>query len=108
MVVCSDGLERGDPEQLEGEMGRLSRLAHRVVWVNPLKGDPEYQPLARGMQAALPLVSDFLPVHNLDSLQRLAEHLQVLAHKPPQQQAPDRQTTNRQTRDQHTKGISDA
>lgn len=54
VVVCSDGLECGDPELLGAELARLRRLAHRVVWVNPLKDDPGYQPLTRGMQAALP------------------------------------------------------
>ena len=54
VVLCSDGLERGDPELLRAQMARLRRLAHRVVWVNPLKGSPRYEPLARGMAAALP------------------------------------------------------
>jgi uncharacterized protein len=72
-VLCSDGLERGDPELLAGQMERLGRLAHKVVWVNPLKGDPRYQPLARGMAAALPHIDVFLPGHNLASLEALAE-----------------------------------
>jgi uncharacterized protein len=75
VVLCSDGLERGDPEALEAEMRRLARLAHRVVWVNPLKGSPLYQPLARGMKAALPHVDLFLPGHNVASLQALGEVL---------------------------------
>ena len=54
VVLCSDGLERGDPELLRAQMARLGRLAHKVVWVNPLKGSPRYEPLARGMAAALP------------------------------------------------------
>ena len=49
VVLCSDGLERGDPELLRAQMARLRRLAHRVIWVNPLKGSPRYEPLARGM-----------------------------------------------------------
>jgi uncharacterized protein with von Willebrand factor type A (vWA) domain len=71
VVLCSDGLERGDPELLAQQMGRLGRLAHKVVWVNPLKGSPAYEPLARGMAAALPHVDVFLPGHNLESLASL-------------------------------------
>ena len=75
VVLCSDGLERGDPELLRAQMARLGRLAHKVVWVNPLKGSPRYQPLARGMAAALPHVDSFLPGHNLQSLESLCEVL---------------------------------
>ncbi len=56
-------------------MARLRRLAHRVVWVNPLKGSPRYEPLARGMAAALPSVDVFLSGHNLESLEDLAATL---------------------------------
>jgi uncharacterized protein len=72
VILCSDGLERGDPAMLARQMARLSRLAHRVVWVNPLKGSPKYEPLARGMAASLPFVDVFLPGHNLESLESLA------------------------------------
>jgi uncharacterized protein len=72
VVLCSDGLERGDPDVLSHQMERLSRLAYRVVWVNPLKGSPRYEPLARGMAASLPFVDVFLPGHNLESLEDLA------------------------------------
>jgi hypothetical protein len=72
VVLCSDGLERGDPEVLRAQMARLRRLAHRVVWANPLKGSPRYEPLARGMAAALPSVDAFLSGHNLESLEELA------------------------------------
>jgi len=75
VVLCSDGLERGDPALLSAQTARLSRLAHRLVWVNPLKGSPRYQPLARGMAAALPHVDSFLPGHNLKSLDALCEVL---------------------------------
>jgi uncharacterized protein with von Willebrand factor type A (vWA) domain len=75
VVLCSDGLERGDPELLRRQMARLRRLAYRVVWANPLKGSPRYEPLARGMAAALPSVDVFLSGHNLDSLEALAEAL---------------------------------
>jgi uncharacterized protein len=71
VVLCSDGLERGDPALLAAQVARLSRLAHRLIWVNPLKGSPRYEPLARGMAAALPYVDVFLAGHNLESLESL-------------------------------------
>jgi uncharacterized protein with von Willebrand factor type A (vWA) domain len=77
VVLCSDGLERGDPRLLAGQMARLSRLAHRVLWLNPLKGSPRYEPLARGMAASLPYVDVFLPAHNLESLEALAGALRL-------------------------------
>ena len=75
VVLCSDGLERGDPELLKAQMSRLRRLAHRVVWVNPLKGSPRYEPLARGMAAAMPSIDEFLSGHNLESLEQLGRVL---------------------------------
>jgi uncharacterized protein with von Willebrand factor type A (vWA) domain len=75
VVLCSDGLERGDPELLRAQMARLHRLAHRVVWVNPLKGSPRYEPLARGMAAAMPSVDVFLSGHNLESIEHLGSVL---------------------------------
>ena len=74
-VVCSDGLERGEPDLLREQMARLRRLVHKIVWVNPLKGSPHYEPLARGMAAALPSIDEFLPGHNLDSLEELGRVL---------------------------------
>ncbi len=75
VVLCSDGLERGDPDLLRQQMARMRRLAYRVVWANPLKGSPRYEPLARGMAAALPSVDVFLSGHNLESLEALADAL---------------------------------
>ena len=72
VVIASDGWERDDPALLAREMARLARAAYAVVWVNPLKGTPGYEPLAQGMRAALPFVDRFLPGHNLDSLEGLA------------------------------------
>ena len=72
-VILSDGLDVGDPELLGEQMARLSRLAHRVVWLNPLKGHDAYEPLARGMAAALPHVNVFRPGHNLQSLEEVAD-----------------------------------
>jgi uncharacterized protein with von Willebrand factor type A (vWA) domain len=73
VVILSDGWDRGDPEVLTGEMARLARVAHRVVWVNPLKASPGYAPLARGMAAALPYVDHFVEGHSVASLENLAE-----------------------------------
>ena len=72
VVIVSDGWDRDDPALLTREMAKLGRAAYAVVWVNPLKGNPEYQPLAGGMRAALPFVDRFLPGHNLRSLEELA------------------------------------
>ncbi len=75
VLLISDGWDRGEPDLLRREMSRLQRSCHRLIWLNPLLGSPGYQPLTRGMQAALPFVDDFLPVHNLSSLEALASHL---------------------------------
>ena len=77
VVLCSDGLERGEPEPLARQMQRLARLAYRLVWVNPLKGSPRYEPLARGMAASLPFVDVFMAGHNLESLESLADAVAV-------------------------------
>jgi uncharacterized protein len=71
VVVYSDGLDVGDPELLRAQMARLARLAHRVVWLNPLKQDPAYEPLARGMSAALPHVDVFAAGTTLASLEEV-------------------------------------
>jgi len=75
VVICSDGLEVGDPELLRAQMDRLHRLAYRVVWLNPLKENPDYAPLARGMQAALPRIDVFASGHSLGSLEGVAATL---------------------------------
>ena len=80
VVICSDGLERGHPELLTTAMERLARLSHRIVWMNPLKGDnQEFQPRTVGMMAALPYVDLLLSGHDLSSLEELAECLPALA-----------------------------
>jgi uncharacterized protein with von Willebrand factor type A (vWA) domain len=72
VVILSDGWDRGDPEVLDEQMTRLRRLAHRLVWVNPLKVTPGYAPLARGMATALPHLDDFVEGHSVEALERLA------------------------------------
>lgn len=70
VVVCSDGLDVGEPDLLADQMARLHRLAHKIVWLNPLQENPEYQPLARGMAAALPHVDLFASGHNLAEIEK--------------------------------------
>jgi len=65
VVVFSDGWERGDATVLGEQVARLHRIAHRVVWVNPHRGKPGYQPLQSGIVAVLPHVDDFLAGHSL-------------------------------------------
>ena len=79
VLIISDGWDRGEPELLAKESSRLQRSCRRLIWLNPLAGNPTYQPLARGMHTALPYVDDFLPIHNLNSLAALAQHLGSLS-----------------------------
>lgn len=81
VLLISDGWDRGDPVLLRQEMARLHKLCHRLIWLNPLLGSDQYQPLTRGMQAALGSIDDFLPVHNLASLEELAHHLRYFEEK---------------------------
>lgn len=74
-LLISDGWDRGEPDVLAREMERLHGNVQRLIWLNPLLGREGYEPLTRGMQAALPHVDDFLPVHNLESLEQLGEVL---------------------------------
>jgi hypothetical protein len=72
VLIISDGWDRGELDLLATEMGRLQRSAYRLLWLNPLLGADEYKPVQRGMAVARPYVDDFLPVHNLRSLEQLA------------------------------------
>ena len=71
VVVLSDGLDLDGPAVLAGAMRAIRAKARKVIWLNPLLGDPRYRPEARGMKAALPFVEHFVPAHNLESLERL-------------------------------------
>ena len=81
VLLVSDGWDRGEPEELRREIARLQRSCHRLIWLNPLLGAPGYEPLTRGLQAALPHIDSFLPAHNLASLERLATVLNDLDGK---------------------------
>ncbi len=78
VVILSDGWDRGEPEQLAAEMARLRRSAHRLVWLNPLAAHTAYEPLTRGMQAAIPHTDRLLPGNSLASLEELAVMLEEL------------------------------
>ncbi len=78
VVILSDGWDRGDPEQLGLELARLRRSAHRLVWLNPLAAHPGYEPLTRGMRAAVPHTDELLAGNTLESLEHLAETLEEM------------------------------
>jgi len=77
VIVLSDGWDTGDPDVLATELLRIKRRAGRVIWLNPLLGNPSYEPLTRGMAAALPLVDHFAAAHNLAALRDLADRLHL-------------------------------
>jgi uncharacterized protein with von Willebrand factor type A (vWA) domain len=80
VLIVSDGWDRGDPKLLAQELARLRRRCSRLIWLNPLLGSAGYEPLTRGMQAALEHIDDFMPAHNLRSLEDLAAHLRHINH----------------------------
>jgi uncharacterized protein with von Willebrand factor type A (vWA) domain len=76
VVICSDGLDRGDPEILADAMERLKRRCHRIVWMNPHKGDDaQFEPTTLGMMVAAPHVDVLLSGHDLASLEEFAATL---------------------------------
>jgi uncharacterized protein with von Willebrand factor type A (vWA) domain len=77
VIVLSDGWDTGEPDVLATELLRIKRRAARVIWLNPLLGNPSYEPLTRGMAAALPLIDDFAAGHNLAALRDLAGKLHI-------------------------------
>ena len=89
VLIVSDGWDRGDPAALSGEMARLRRSCRRLIWLNPLAGSANYEPLTQGMRAAGPYIDDLLPVHNLAALLDLARHLNALGSSwPVRKQSP--------------------
>ncbi len=90
VIVISDGWDRGEPELLREAMQHLQRNCFRLIWLNPLLGTQGYQPLTRGMQAALPYCDDFLPANNLASLEALGKLLvEVQGRRPARRQGRD-------------------
>jgi uncharacterized protein with von Willebrand factor type A (vWA) domain len=78
VLLISDGWDRGDPHELRDQIARLQRSCHRLIWLNPLIGTTGYEPLTRGLRAALPFVDDFLPARTLTDLADLAVHLNTI------------------------------
>lgn len=75
VIILSDGWDTGEPEQLAHALSKISARAGRLIWLNPLLGRTDYEPVTRGMQAALPFITVFAPAHNLASLRALEKHL---------------------------------
>ena len=79
-VILSDGWDQGDADLMRSEMEQLRRRVNKIIWLNPLLGNVNYQPLCKGMQTALPFLDYFLPVHNLESLAEATKLLRTLWH----------------------------
>ncbi len=84
VLIISDGWDRGEPETLKNALDRLQHSCHRLIWLNPLLGSPDYRPLTIGMKTALPFIDDFLPSHNLDSLISLGNLLATIDDSSPE------------------------
>ena len=79
VLIISDGWDMGEPNILGAAIERLQKTCHRLIWLNPLIGTTDYQPQTRGLLAALPFIDDFLSIHNLNSLEQLAKHLEGIS-----------------------------
>lgn len=90
VLIISDGWDRGESDTLKAEMDRLQHSCHRLIWLNPLLGSPDYRPLTIGMKAALPYIDSFLPAHNLDSLIDLGNTLSSIDDSRPLRDAYNR------------------
>jgi uncharacterized protein with von Willebrand factor type A (vWA) domain len=77
VIIISDGWDRGNYELLEREISRLSRTAHRIMWLNPIAGSEDYRPLVKGMRTVLPYISDFYPFANLENIESLTRDLDL-------------------------------
>jgi uncharacterized protein len=77
IIILSDGWDTGKPDELAAALAEMKSRAGKLIWLNPLLGSPAYQPLVRGMQAALPHIDVFAPLNNLASLRALEKHLSL-------------------------------
>jgi uncharacterized protein with von Willebrand factor type A (vWA) domain len=84
VLLISDGWDRGEAGVLSIEMDRLQHSCHRLIWLNPLLGSPDYRPLTIGMKTALPFIDNFLPAHNLNSLIDLGNLLSSIDDSRPE------------------------
>lgn len=87
VAILSDAWDRGDVDLLERETARLSRSCDRLLWLNPLLGSPGYEPLPRDIRRVLPYLDDFLPVHNLESLEHLGRILRRMSRRRDRRRA---------------------
>ena len=92
VLIISDGWDRGDTALLEQGIRRLQRSVSRLIWLNPLLGTEGYQPLVQGIETVLPHVDDFLPIHNLYSLQQLVAALGQAHTRAGRSHRPERPT----------------
>jgi uncharacterized protein len=76
IIILSDGLDAGEPEQLSRAMAQLKRRSEYIIWLNPLLATRAYEPTARGMAAALPFTDVFAPAHDVGSLWQMVRYLQ--------------------------------
>lgn len=75
MIILSDGWDRGESDIMRREMAHLKRKTHKLLWLNPLLANPQYKPLVKGMRTALPYLDHFLPVHSIESLEKVVTTL---------------------------------
>ena len=80
VILLSDGWDQGEIPLLDREMAALKKRVHRLMWLNPLLGMPDYRPIDRGMKAALPHTDDFLDCHDLEKLEEFGRSLEKVAH----------------------------
>jgi len=90
VLLISDGWDRGDPDLLRQQVAWLQRSCHRLIWLNPLIGTSGFEPLTRGLKAALPYVDDFLPARTLNDLSQLALHLEAVDNRSRHRRAQHR------------------
>ena len=81
VLIISDGWDTGNIDLLSKEADRLHRSCHRLIWLNPNLGYEDFQPLSQGLLAIQPHVDEFLPIHNLNSLTDLLNHLSNLGKR---------------------------
>ncbi|MFT6320004.1 MAG: hypothetical protein ACJAT4_000926 [Granulosicoccus sp.] len=82
VIILSDGWDTGDFAVLENAMKSIHKKSDRVIWLNPLAGNPDYKPSTKGMEICLPYIDVFTSAHNLESLKSVVKHLKHKKYKP--------------------------